>query len=126
MKAKIRKSSDIISMASPQLAEHIKVLNPYDPVSSLDTIKKNPGIEHYKLDWNESTIPPSPQVTKALVNFLQNNEIETGGLRPTIHAISLTNAFREDELRQPLERDKVLANAPEKEDGNFVVPKVVG
>ena len=54
------------------------------------------------------------------------NEVDTDGVRPTSHAISLTNAFREDEQIDHLERDKVLANAPEKEDGNFIVPKVVG
>ena len=54
------------------------------------------------------------------------NEVETDGVRPTSHAISLTNAFREDEQIDHLEREKVLANAPEKEDGNFIVPKVVG
>jgi aspartyl-tRNA(Asn)/glutamyl-tRNA(Gln) amidotransferase subunit C len=54
------------------------------------------------------------------------NAVDTKGLRPTSHAISLTNAFREDEQGQPLNREQALANAPEKEDGNFVVPKVVG
>ena len=54
------------------------------------------------------------------------NEVDTEGVRPTSHAISLTNAFREDEQTEHLEREKVLANAPAKEDGNFVVPKVVG
>ena len=54
------------------------------------------------------------------------NEVDTNGVEPTSHAISLTNAFREDEPREHLEREKALANAPEKEDGNFVVPKVVG
>ncbi len=54
------------------------------------------------------------------------NEVDTDGVKPTSHAISLTNAFREDEPREHLEREKALANAPEKEDGNFVVPKVVG
>ena len=44
----------------------------------------------------------------------------------TSHAISLTNAFREDENRGHLEREKALANAPDKEDGSFVVPKIVG
>jgi aspartyl-tRNA(Asn)/glutamyl-tRNA(Gln) amidotransferase subunit C len=53
------------------------------------------------------------------------NEVDTEGLRPTSHAISLTNAFREDEQRPPLDRELALANAPEKEDGNFVVPKII-
>ena len=54
------------------------------------------------------------------------NEVDTDGVRPTSHAISLTNAFREDEPREHIERDLALNNAPEKEEGNFVVPKVVG
>ena len=54
------------------------------------------------------------------------NEVDTGGVKPTSHAITLTNAFREDEQQVHLDREQVLANAPQKEDGNFVVPKVVG
>ncbi|MCG2759226.1 MAG: aspartyl/glutamyl-tRNA amidotransferase subunit C [Desulfobacteraceae bacterium] len=38
----------------------------------------------------------------------------------------LTNVFREDRIKEHLDRSKALANAPEKEDGNFVVPKVIG
>ncbi len=54
------------------------------------------------------------------------NEVNTDGVKPTSHAISLTNAFREDEPQEHLDREQALANAPQKEDGNFVVPKVVG
>jgi aspartyl-tRNA(Asn)/glutamyl-tRNA(Gln) amidotransferase subunit C len=54
------------------------------------------------------------------------NEVNTDGVKPTSHAISLTNAFREDEPSEHLDREKALANAPQKEDGNFIVPKVVG
>jgi aspartyl-tRNA(Asn)/glutamyl-tRNA(Gln) amidotransferase subunit C len=38
----------------------------------------------------------------------------------------MTNAFREDEEAQNFNRDSALANAPDKEEGNFIVPKVVG
>jgi aspartyl-tRNA(Asn)/glutamyl-tRNA(Gln) amidotransferase subunit C len=53
------------------------------------------------------------------------SEVDTEGVRPTSHAISLTNAFREDEQLDHLEREKVLENAPQKEDGSFVVPKII-
>lgn len=58
------------------------------------------------------------------VNTLK--QVDTGGVPPTSHAISLTNAFREDVTSGHLDRDKALNNAPEKEDGSFLVPKVVG
>ncbi|RJQ63416.1 MAG: Asp-tRNA(Asn)/Glu-tRNA(Gln) amidotransferase subunit GatC [Desulfobacteraceae bacterium] len=54
------------------------------------------------------------------------NRIDTEGVPPTTHAISLTNAFREDIEAGHLDRESALSNAPEKEDGSFLVPKVVG
>lgn len=54
------------------------------------------------------------------------NQVDTEGVSPTSHAISLTNAFREDEEREYFDRDSALANAPKKEGGTFVVPKVIG
>lgn len=53
-------------------------------------------------------------------------QVNTDGIKPTSHAISLSNAFREDEPKPHLEREAALANAPEREDGGFIVPKVVG
>ncbi len=80
-----------------------------------------------RLDLDDAAIEKfAGQIGDVLEYVDKLNEVNTEGLRPTSHAISLTNAFREDELKQPLDRDEVLANAPEKEDGNFVVPKVVG
>ncbi len=56
------------------------------------------------------------------------NKVDTEGVRPTSHAISLTNAFRKDEETGHLERDAALKNAPDKDEdeGSFLVPKVVG
>lgn len=52
-------------------------------------------------------------------------QVDTEGVAPTSHAISLTNAFREDEVGTHLERERSLANAPEKEEGAFLVPRVI-
>jgi aspartyl-tRNA(Asn)/glutamyl-tRNA(Gln) amidotransferase subunit C len=66
------------------------------------------------------------QIDQILGYIEKLNQVDTQGIKPTSHAISLTNAFRDDEEKQHIERDLALANAPEKEDGSFVVPKVVG
>ena len=68
----------------------------------------------------------SGQINTVLEYVDQLQGVDTQGVKPTSHAISLTNAFREDKERTHLQTDKALANAPEKEDGSFVVPKVVG
>lgn len=53
------------------------------------------------------------------------NQVDTTGVPPTSHAIFLSNAFREDEQRPHLANEAALANAPSKDDGAFLVPKVI-
>ncbi|NNL76315.1 MAG: Asp-tRNA(Asn)/Glu-tRNA(Gln) amidotransferase subunit GatC [Desulfobacterales bacterium] len=80
-----------------------------------------------RLDLDEASIEKfAGQIGKILEYVEKLNEVPTEGVRPTSHAISLTNAFREDVLKDHLKREKALANAPQKEEGSFVVPKVVG
>ena len=80
-----------------------------------------------RLDLDAASIEKfSGQIGKVLEYVDKLNVVDTEGVRPTSHAISLTNAFREDEPREHLAREQALANAPEKEEGQFVVPKVIG
>lgn len=53
------------------------------------------------------------------------NELDTSAVAPTTHAISITNAFREDDLRESLSQEKALANGPRQNGESFVVPKVL-
>ena len=55
----------------------------------------------------------------------QLNELDTGGVEPTSHVLSLKNVFREDVVVDSLPVDEVLANAPRREKGHFVVPKII-
>ena len=73
----------------------------------------------------EAIVTFAGQIDKILAHVDSLQKVDTQGVVPTSHAISLTNAFREDDVRAPLERDLSLANAPEKEDGSFIVPKII-
>jgi aspartyl-tRNA(Asn)/glutamyl-tRNA(Gln) amidotransferase subunit C len=53
------------------------------------------------------------------------NELDTEAVKPTTHAISIVNAFREDEVKESLPRDKALANGPRQNGEYFVVPRVI-
>jgi aspartyl-tRNA(Asn)/glutamyl-tRNA(Gln) amidotransferase subunit C len=55
----------------------------------------------------------------------QLSELDTGGVEPTSHVLSLKNVFREDVVVESLPVDEVLANAPRREKGHFVVPKII-
>ena len=79
------------------------------------------------LDLDEESICKFAEQIDNILEYVDIlNRVDTEGVAPTSHAIFLTNAFREDKVKEHLERNKALANAPEKEDGNFVVPKVIG
>lgn len=52
-------------------------------------------------------------------------EVDTEGVAATYHAITLTNAFREDEVHEHLEQANALSNAPKENEGAFEVPKIL-
>ena len=80
-----------------------------------------------RLDLEAEAIDTFADQIDEILGYIEKlNRVNTEGIKPTSHAIFLTNAFRDDAPRQHLERERALANAPECEDGTFVVPKVVG
>ena len=80
-----------------------------------------------RLDLDAESIEKFAGQSDEILGYIEKlNQGDTAGIKPTSHAIFLTNAFREDKQREHLDRDRVLANAPEREDGCFVVPKIVG
>lgn len=61
-----------------------------------------------------------------ILNYMEQlNEVDTSGIEPTSHAIPLFNVFREDEPQKSFQRESVLKNAPEQEDGYFKVPRII-
>lgn len=52
-------------------------------------------------------------------------EVQSLEAEPTVgsvHPLGLSNVYRDDQVGESLDRDEVLAQAPETEDGYFVVP----
>lgn len=52
-------------------------------------------------------------------------ELDTEGVVPTSHAVPVENAFREDAVRPSIGVDNALANAPDRVEDFFRVPKVI-
>lgn len=53
------------------------------------------------------------------------NRLDTSDVEPTSHVLDLSTPLREDEVKQLIDTEDALRNAPESEDGFFVVPKVI-
>jgi aspartyl-tRNA(Asn)/glutamyl-tRNA(Gln) amidotransferase subunit C len=66
------------------------------------------------------------QLGTILEHATQVSALDTGDVGPTAHPLPLMNVFRDDEPRPCLDRDEVLAAAPEAEDGRFRVPRILG
>ncbi|TYO99081.1 aspartyl/glutamyl-tRNA(Asn/Gln) amidotransferase subunit C [Geothermobacter ehrlichii] len=63
---------------------------------------------------------------EAILSYVDKlNELDTDGIEPTSHAVPVDNAFRPDEVRPSIGLDKALANAPQREEDCFVVPRVI-
>ena len=55
----------------------------------------------------------------------QLNEVDTDGVPPMTSVGDMQLALRNDEVSDGDKVEDVLENAPEQQDGHFVVPKVV-
>lgn len=79
-------------------------------------------------------LEPAPEDLEKLAGQLASildymdklNQVDTTGVPATSHAVGLTNAFREDLVHEHLPREQALANAPQQDDGHFIVPRVIG
>jgi aspartyl-tRNA(Asn)/glutamyl-tRNA(Gln) amidotransferase subunit C len=52
-------------------------------------------------------------------------ELNTDGILPTSHAVPMENAFREDVARPAIGVEQALANAPDRVESFYRVPKVI-
>ena len=53
------------------------------------------------------------------------NQVDTTGVPPTTHVLSLVNVMREDEVRPSYPVEAMLANAPDPEGELFRVPRIL-
>ena len=62
----------------------------------------------------------------SILEYMQQlNEIDTTGVELTTHVLPINNVFREDVPGVQLSNDQALANAPEREDNFFRVPRIL-
>lgn len=65
------------------------------------------------------------QLKVILEDINKLEEIEIDNHSKSIYNCPVKNIFRKDEVKFSLDREKVLANAPEKKNGQFKVPKII-
>ena len=88
-----------------------------DLITYLDKLARIPLTEDEKKVGNEL------QDILTYIDML--NELDTDGVEAMSHCFPVTNVMREDEVQPSMSADEIVANAPESQDGCFVVPKTV-
>jgi aspartyl-tRNA(Asn)/glutamyl-tRNA(Gln) amidotransferase subunit C len=65
------------------------------------------------------------QINSIVDYVTQLQELDTTDVEPLAHGVELRNVFRDDIRGPALDREKALANAPERNQASFLVPAVL-
>jgi aspartyl-tRNA(Asn)/glutamyl-tRNA(Gln) amidotransferase subunit C len=65
------------------------------------------------------------QINSIVDYVAQLQELDTTDVKPLAHGIELRNVFRDDVRGPALDREKALANAPQRNQSSFLVPAVL-
>ena len=80
-----------------------------------------------RLDLADAVLDTMADQLASILDYMNTlNKVDTEGVAPTAHAVSLQTPLRADERRAHLDREAALANAPERDEDGFLVPKVIG
>lgn len=78
------------------------------------------------LNIEENEIDEYAKNLQDILNFVDVlNNVNTDNVEETMGVINNYNVFRKDEIKEFGDREILLQNAPEQEDGMFKIPKVI-
>lgn len=79
-----------------------------------------------QLELDEAAQERLVQEMGEILNYMDKlNALDTEHVEPMMHALEMSNVFREDVVGASLSRDAALQNAPQHDDEYFIVPKIL-
>jgi aspartyl-tRNA(Asn)/glutamyl-tRNA(Gln) amidotransferase subunit C len=79
-----------------------------------------------RLEVSEAEVPVYADKLGKIIEFIDElGQADTGELVPMAHPLDMSQRLRADEVTESIERERYQANAPETENGLYVVPRVV-
>jgi aspartyl-tRNA(Asn)/glutamyl-tRNA(Gln) amidotransferase subunit C len=80
-----------------------------------------------RLDVTDEEVELFTGQLEAVLQHAEDVEaLDVADVPPTAHPLPLRNVFRDDVPRPGVDRDEVLAMAPDAADGRFRVPRILG
>lgn len=91
---------------------------------TLDDVDYVAGLAHLTLD--EATKERLVGELGSILAYMDKlNALDTTGVEPMMHALDMTNVYREDEVIESLDREAALLNAPKTDGAYFLVPRIL-
>lgn len=79
-----------------------------------------------RIEVPDAELEPLAGELSAILGWIEQlNEVDTAEVAPMTSVVAMQVSWREDVVKDGERALEVLANAPAREDGYFVVPKVV-
>ncbi len=84
--------------------------------------------EYARIGLTDEELPQMTEDLNAIIESLKPiTEYDLEGVVPTFHPIGdLSNVMREDAESTSFTQDEALSNAPKQQDGNFLIPSILG
>lgn len=79
-----------------------------------------------RLGINEADVPDYARNLSDILTLVeQMSAVDTSGVTPMAHPLDAQQRLRADEVTETNQREQLQANAPQVEDGLFLVPQVI-
>lgn len=79
-----------------------------------------------RLKLSEQSVETFQRDLSRILEYMdQLNAVDTAGVEPSAHPLTLQNVLRDDQPRFGLSPAQALGNAPQQQRGFFAVPKVL-
>ena len=79
-----------------------------------------------RLDLSDAEVEEFTGQLNSILGYVEKlNELDTESVEPLAHCLPVKNRFREDIIVPSFDPDEALANAPQRDDDYFKVPKIL-
>jgi aspartyl-tRNA(Asn)/glutamyl-tRNA(Gln) amidotransferase subunit C len=79
-----------------------------------------------RLKLDDAELERMREQLSAILEYIDKlRQLDTEGIEPTSHAVPLVNVMRPDDVCSSLPQAEMLANAPDRVDEFFRVPRIV-
>ena len=79
-----------------------------------------------RLELTEAEVEEFTGQLSAILDYVEKmNELNTAEVEPLAHCLPVSNVLREDSPGESLGTERVLANAPQRDEEFFKVPKIL-